>query len=429
MAVNLNDKIADRNKLSSLDMSKIESCGGGLFLVPTDLIDIADDKITKPGENGEIVFANPRHGLIMSKVIQNGEGMSAEDIAELRDGIKNDGLDHPLLTRPNDGRIQVVNGERRLRQIKHFISRKMTVKDKVSGEMKPAAEVYSHVICRIEEMTDLEAYRRASSTDDSSVNHGDGAKLAQVRYLALSGVSDRDIQAATCKPKSWLDKVKPVAIALDDKTFEAFHNGSIAFEVALYLSKQQEVAERVKLLKQFLGQAKARHKQAIADAESAVQATAGKVTGAKAKAAGAKGSKKKEADEAVKKAEQKHSQAKKTAAATKKKKAKATKRDLPRASNPRAGSSRAGSKKSGGSPDGVVKRLTTAKQTKFWYDPALAASKALRKGAEDENIDDKVDPEFYEVVRLLHEKADAGEEDINKIGRQYTKAKERRQSK
>lgn len=432
MAVKITDPIPPEDKLDAIPMDKFESIGNGIYLVPRDYIVIAEKTVPKDGEvqEGEFAFENPRLGMGFHDIF-DAEGMSKEDIQDLRDSLKNDGLDHPLLCRPKNGQIQVVNGMRRLLQIDHFIKTNSNVFDKATGDMVNAGDLFKKtgIPCRIEEMSDLEAYRRANSTDDASKPHGDAARIAQIRYFAQAGRSDKDIMAACGKSADWVKRMKPVALGLDKDTFRAFAAGAIAFNVAEFLSQYEDVDKRKETLQTLLKKAKERHDAMVEEAESHIKATAGKVQKAKAQVAAAKKKgpeEQQEAEEALQDAEQKHEAAKVKRKTVKKKKTQVTRRDLPRASNPRAGGTKKTAQGGGGQPDGVVKRLTTAKQEKHWYEPAVEATKAIKKGDPEGELDDKVDPEFYFIVKLLHEKADAGETDLNKIGRLWTKQADRR---
>ena len=443
MAVKITDPIPAEDRLDAIPMDKFENLGNGIYLVPREYLVLAEQTVPKDGQvkEGEFAFENPRLGLGFHDFFK-AEGMAKEDIDEIRDSIKNDGLDHPLLCRPKNGKVQVVNGMRRLLQIDHFIKTNSNVKDKASGEMVNAKQLFAEggVPCRIEEMSDLEAYRRANSTDDASKPHGDAARLAPTRYAAPAGRSDQDIMAACGKSKDWVTRMKPVALGLDKDTFAAFAAGAIAFPVAEYLSQYEDVAKRKEVLKSLLQKAKERADDMVAEAESHVKATAGKVEKAKAQVAAAKkkGDPEKlaEAEQGLADAQEKHEAAKVQKKGVKKKKTpQVTRRDLPRASNPRAGAARkkkqggkaqGGQGGQGGQPDGVVKRLSGAKQTKKWYEPACEAIKTLKKGDPDGEVDGEVHEEFWHIVKLLHEKADAGEDDIGKIGRLWTRQAERR---
>lgn len=432
MAV-IKDPIPEEDKLEAIPMNKFEPLGNGIFLVPREYLTIAEKTVPKDGEvqEGDFAFENPRLGMGFHDVF-NAEGMGKEDIDDLRTSIKEDGLDHPLLCRPKNGEVQVVNGMRRLLQVDHFIKTGSNVYDKTTGKMVNASDLFKKggIPCRIEEMSDLEAYRRANSTDDASKPHGDAARIAQIRYFAQAGRSDQDIMAACGKSIDWVNRMKPVAIGLDKDTFQAFAAGAIAFNVAEYLSQYDDVEKRKEVLKSLLVKAKERHDAMVIEAESHIKATASKVEKAKAQVAAAKkkGSEaEEEARQALEEAEQKHTAAKIKKKSVKKKKTQVTRRDLPRASNPRAGGANKKKTSQGdGQPNGVVKRLTSSKQLKHWYEPAVEATKAIKNGDPEGKLDDRVDPEFFFIVQLLHEKADAGETDLNKIGRLWTKQADRR---
>lgn len=441
MAIKVSDPIPAEDRLDAAPLDKFENLGNGIYLVPREHIVLAEQIVPKDGKvkPGEFAFENPRLGLGFHDFFK-AEGMEKESIDEIRESIKQDGLDHPLLCRVKNDKIQVVNGMRRLLQIDHFIRTNANVKDKSTGEMVSAKALFMEggIPCRIEEMSDLEAYRRANSTDDTSKPHGDAARLAQIRYFAQAGRSEHDIMLVCGKSKEWVARMLPVALGLDKDTFSAFAKGAIAFPVAEYLSQYEDVEKRKEVLESLLKKGKERADAMIAEAESHLKATAGKVVKAKAQLAAAKrkGEPEKlaEAEENLAEAEKKHEAAKEQTRTIKRKKTpQITRRDLPRASNPRAGASRKGSKSQNDNvrnsqPDGIVKRLSGAKQTKKWYEPACEAVRILKKGDPDGEVSDKIHPEFWYLIKLLHEKADAGEENIEKIGELWSKQAERRGS-
>jgi ParB-like chromosome segregation protein Spo0J len=397
--------------------------------VPREYIILAQNKVPKDGDTkaGTIVFENPRLGAGFKGHEFVGNGLSKEDVEELRTSIKNNGLDHAILTRPNNGKLEVVDGYRRLLQLDYLVKSGIPVRDKVTRTMVPASELYAKGIpCRIEEMSDIDAYRRANDTDASSVNHGDAVKLAQVRYFAKAGASDSDILLATGKTKEWLTRIKPVAVALDIKSFTAFAKGLINFTVAEYLSQFDTVSARHTALKALLERVDERQKEAVADAELHLANSKGKLTKAKTEAQIASHSgdrsKEKAAEQAVKTAEGNIATAEDNVRVVKKRVAQVTKRDIPRASNPRAG----GRKSTAGEPDGINKPLTRAKLEKHWGEPAKKAVHALKKGELNGDVDENIHPEFYFVVSLLVDKIAAGESNLARIGKLYTKqAKER----
>lgn len=420
-------------KMDSLLLNEFKHLGHGLYLVPRKFLKVADKIVPKDSEiqKGEFVFENPRLGLGFRDSFKP-EGMQKEEIDALREAIKNDGLDHPLLCRPKDGCLQIINGMRRLLQIDYFVKNDVSVKDKSTGQMVSAKKLFGDagIPCLIEEMSDFEAYRRANNTDDTSKPHGDAARLAQLRYFAKTGVvSDTEIAKIVGKSKDWVARMKQISLKLDKGTFDAFAAGAITFTAAEWLSEYKDPNKRNEVLKDLLKKSKERNEEMVEKAKAHVNYTVGQLVKAQAAAVVAKQNgdpdKQSKAEEQVAAAEKNLVEAQDAVVAVRKKKTPVARRDLPRASNPRAGGA---VKANDDVPAGIVNKLTPAKQTKHWYEPACAIIKARKKNNPEGNIDNKVHDEFYYVVKLLHEKFLEGETDLDKIGKLWTKQAERRGS-
>lgn len=261
---------------------------GNLALVALDCI------VTETAD-----FKNPRRA---SSAVQP-KGYAPEEMEELRNAIKNEGLEHPLSIRAWAGKKKyvVLNGERRFRCLQKLIADKEMCYDPATKQNRPADQLYKSVCCRVHsDITDDVAYQLAFSTNDRACDIGETATVAVVRHFYQDlKWSEAQILKVTGKSKPWLAETIAI-IKLDQTTWDSFAAGRINRSVAAALAQKTE-RERVASLEAVIEVQKHRvenmravlqqgvtnlsERWAIAKADATVQSKIATTTAEKNKAA------------------------------------------------------------------------------------------------------------------------------------------------
>lgn len=412
----------------------IEHVRGNLFRVKLDSLVTADEEISKE-EGSEAVFRNPR-GMIL---FQGGKmsqvnGLGKQDMDEKRENIRIDGLNHPLTCRwvfadnhdkwvdPDDYeegadplarvRVQVVNGDLRLRCLKKLVADKAMCKDHSTGDVAPADQVYEYVLCRILPMDTETAYRYAYQGNDKSSPMGDAADVANVRQWRTWGWSDKQILTLTGKSITWLREMDQLC-ALDETTFKALAERQINKQVAKALGQldEKERLERLEFVKEV---AQKRAANAKAKIRAELDRAKEQVELAQAQAADAEylgdRTQREEATEKLGEVAEKLEEAETKIDKIDATPPTATTRDL-NVTNQQ---------------DDIPKKLTEAKLRKGWLaklDEFIGSQR--KKGAEPLDGIDLEDCRFAEMlVKAIL--ADSKEQDIEKILKRHFRDKERR---
>lgn len=383
---------------------------GTKFLVPIKEISLANDTIDAKvrDENGKLSlrFENPRHGGLFKNVISPA-GLDRGSIEQLRLQIAEEGLNSPLICRLYDGKIQVVDGERRFRAIQLLINDPSAlVYDQHSGEKIPANVALSEIECHIRMMSDLDAYRCANGTDATSVSHNENSLVVLVKYLLDCGVADADILRATAKSKAWLGRTKNLVTELDDKTLQKLATGKLSVTGAAYAVKEKDLDLRQEIVDSMIRTADEEYEHSVRAAEEAVQRKKEQLGVAKSLAAlGEPGADVAAAEEDIKTAE--------------------AERDRLQ-SEPRSGANRRHAKRGGGGSragQGALANngLTAAKMKNKWF---KEADNWL--GLEERPHADDVDEEDVRLVRDLGKHCENNVEDIFRILKAHKRWKARK---
>lgn len=215
---------------------------GNLFRVRLDSINFAE-----PDENANVFgFSNPRH-VLGSKA----KGFSKEEMNELRESIRTEGLSHPIVLRWIDvgegSCLQVVSGERRTRSLLKLCNENASCYDPDEEVYKPAKELYEYVDCRINNMDDFCAFKHAFSENDRAIGIGDGATVALVKQFRNANWTDDQILQVTGKSITWL-RDTDFLVGLDEDTFNALAADKINRSSALELSKIEDLEKRLDIL-------------------------------------------------------------------------------------------------------------------------------------------------------------------------------------
>lgn len=398
--------------IECVDNVKVKHLSDNLYKVHISKVKFADKK-------DAFGFCNPR---LMSVGDIPPKGLSKEEMFELSESIRTEGLHHPLQLRhvSNNGEsiLQLVNGERRTRALRKLIKDKAICYDPVTKSEKTADVLYEFVCAYVEEMDDETAFKQAFSANDRAIGIGEVATVALVGALRQANFDDKKIMNITGKSITWL-KDTDALLKLDEATYGALAAEQINRSAALDLAKIDNAAERMQVLEMARNFAVSRLENVKKKLEKEVKATLSKADMAKATAAEAKF----QGDldtvaEAVAKAEQLESKAE----AKKAEKIEVenngvtvTGKDLQKAKQTKA-------KNEG--DDSISASLTDAKLKKFWYEPCLDLIKANFMDENGEPLE--LDANDVYLVKLLLEQKDKGQTNIVKILKHHLKKKDQR---
>lgn len=258
-------------------MSDIIHLQGNLHRVKTSLLSYAD-------KSNDFSFFNPRHILDSSKPA----GFSRQEMAELRESIRTQGLENPIIARwiEKEGQkvLQLVCGERRKRCIDKLIFENVDCYDPFTGTWVPAKQLYEYIDCRINNIDNKTAYAYAFSENETSVGIGDAATVSLVKYFRDNGLSDTEILQITSKSNSWLRETDLI-LTLDSNTFQSLINNEINRVSALKLVEIKDLDVRNTVLensKSFaikrLEEVKVKLKNDLENAESKLEVAKSLVT-------------------------------------------------------------------------------------------------------------------------------------------------------
>jgi len=226
----------------------------GLYMVDWSLIEIAKEA-GKETEDKEFHFFNPRHlgQYEMNKdgdkvEVCFGQGFGKDEMRELMTDLIQNGVAYPLqgyFFAFEDGKlkVRVHDGERRYRCLERMIDKDMKVWSRLQKQFAPAKEVYNQILCRVEIMTEEEAFMRACAISETSVKWGDGANARLVKMLYAKGKSDEEICKMLNKSKPWLAETCTLN-ELDDFCFNFLLAGNLNRKGALDLAKVKDVKAR-----------------------------------------------------------------------------------------------------------------------------------------------------------------------------------------
>ena len=227
-----------------------------VYRVRWDLIEFADDGFDPNAT--QFVYQNPRHIKNGSRLM--GKGGSKQEMDELREAIRTEGLKHPLDCRWSSSerqKIQLVGGSRRKRSIDKLRSEKAMCHNPATQSEESADQVYEYIVCHVNEMDDDTALKHAVSSNEQGRPIGEGALVALVRHLRKCGRTDEQIRWSLSKSPTWVKESDEI-LQLDDKTFESFCQEDINRTVALKLVKIPELQQRLNILGASIRVAEAR---------------------------------------------------------------------------------------------------------------------------------------------------------------------------
>ncbi len=223
-------------------------------MVDWSLIEIAKEVGKETEEDKEFHFFNPRHlgQYEMTKdgdkvEVCFGQGFGKDEMRELMTDLIQNGVAYPLqgyfCPVGSKLKVRVHDGERRYRCLERMIDKDMQVWSRLQKQFAPAKEVYRQVLCRVEIMTEEEAFMRACAISETSVKWGDGANARLVKMLYAKGKSDEEICKMLNKSKPWLAETCTLN-ELDDFCFNFLLAGNLNRKAALDLAKVKDVKAR-----------------------------------------------------------------------------------------------------------------------------------------------------------------------------------------
>lgn len=385
-----------------------------LYLVDSDLLEYAGASF----ETDEQVFINPRHAGRANAGM--GKGFEKDAMASLREGIRTEGLLHPLIvcSGSNIGsqKMTIVNGERRKRCIDKLKADNTPCLNRDTGKFEPASEIYASIPCIVLVNPDVETlYKYAWSSNEGAESIGEAAQVALIRQWRKWNWTDEKICDITDKSITWLKETDQI-LGLDDDCWERFQNQEINRAVALKVANIVDIPKRIAAVDTACAMAAKRLNilteeiQAdLAEAKEQAELEKAKVVDAEMQN---NEKKKAKAKENVAKLEKKVAKKKDEKDKLKNSKAKASVKDLNAANE---------------ELDNVAKRLTFAKIEKCWIAPCVDAVKS--DGKDDKGEDLGIDVEDARLVVQLWNNIESGEREIFKILKAHSKARLQRAEK
>ena len=221
---------------------------GTLFKVKMTVITVAE-KPEADAEGGEYKWSNLRY--LTTEEGEMGRGFDKPSMTRLRESIREEGLHYPLICRwvsVEDTRtVQLVDGERRLRNIDFLVRKNEKCKDPATGKYVPAKELYGSILCQVYDApTDKDALKLAYKSGTCRVDFGDEADINLVRELRSKGWSDDEILEVTGNRPEWLRDMDRLIEKLSDDqdTLTAFFKGDINKAAALAFAEIEDLSIR-----------------------------------------------------------------------------------------------------------------------------------------------------------------------------------------
>jgi len=240
---------------------------GDLYSIPFGLISVAESDLEESAGT-QYQWSNPRYfGQAEGSL---GSGFSKEDMDELADSIKEEGLLCPLICRwktdSGELEVEILDGERRWRSVDRLIKKNEKVWSRAEKKWLSAKQVFDTVLCTITTGNDKEALRVAFAVSDRAVGWGDGATAKLVKKLRKCKCNDEEILEITKKTPPWLKEMDQIC-ALDELTFSYLIGAKINRALALRLSKIKDLKSRHHWLHACYEDAVVHQKEIYAQAE------------------------------------------------------------------------------------------------------------------------------------------------------------------
>jgi len=225
---------------------------GNLYHIPMGLLKLDKFEIL-PGRS----LPQPRRLVANEKF--NGVGLHDDEIANLAEDIRTRGLDFHLLARWKAGGdslyVAVYDGDRRLNAIELLHKNKAKCFCRKSGEYRPVEEVYGTLPCRVNILTDEQAWKLMWNVQDSTKAWGDGVPVVFVKICRENGMDDDAILNLADKKAKWLQDMDELC-QLDEGTFSFLAEGLITTTHArMLLHNIDDPKERIKWCKEACAEA------------------------------------------------------------------------------------------------------------------------------------------------------------------------------
>ena len=201
-------------------------------LVPLNLIEIAPRPI--PGQEQDPLFFNPR----------NEDSFTSEEMCELRESIREDGLQQPPIVRifTSDGtmkgdidKIELVAGERRLRCCQKLVEENPKCIDRQGKEI-PAKDFLSQIPCKVYfNLPDDKALRIAFIENKKHRSLTVKEEIALVERLLARGLRQEEIAKLLRSNATWVSQTSSFRVALPSEAFKDLLGGDLTRHLAVKL--------------------------------------------------------------------------------------------------------------------------------------------------------------------------------------------------
>lgn len=211
---------------------------GKVYRVDISAINFADGGFDR--DSKDLAFVNLRHALLDQKLV--GRGLSKEDMSDLRERIRTEGLLHTPMLRWHDNGVQIVMGERRIRCLIKLVHENADCFDRESGQYVKAKDLYGTIACEIHDLDDRQAYKLSFSETESVKLFGDGSRIAAISYFRVCGEDDKSIISITGLGPEWLRQTDKLT-SLGKECFAALCNEEMNLQVAQKLLELYPTSE------------------------------------------------------------------------------------------------------------------------------------------------------------------------------------------
>ncbi len=250
---------------------------GTLYKIKFQAIHVAEKNAEKnDGGADTYQWSNIRY-LTVDEDNELGRGFGKADLTRLRESIREEGLFYPLICRwiSRDGNrtVQLVDGERRFRNIDFLIRKNERCKDPSTGKYVPAKELYEYILCQVYDApTDKDALKLAYKSGTCRVDFGDEADVSLVKDLREKKWSDEEILDVTGNRPEWLRDMDRLLekLADDEPTLTAFFKGQINKAAALAFAEVEDIEVRHAGLEQAMEYATEDAKKKVAKLEKSI---------------------------------------------------------------------------------------------------------------------------------------------------------------
>lgn len=232
----------------------------GLCKIYDNFFKVDTRKIIIEKSSGEmdedLNFFNPRS--LTETFDSKPTGCTNEEIASLKQSIKDRGLLTALIGRIKNNKVSLINGHRRLAAIEQLIEEDVDCFDPSTQSRIKASELYKDIVIRLfDNIDELDCYVMAFEEDKTKVKFGAGTEYKFVQYCQEKNIPDNQIIQMTGNNQAWLDGVKSLLVKLeeDHDILDALFGNKMNISAAKKLSLYDDKKERMQAFKDALQKA------------------------------------------------------------------------------------------------------------------------------------------------------------------------------